>query len=179
MSPPDLEPKRRSSWSFRAKVARAIWGVAWTVLGLRSATRVALIRLFGGKVGRDCRIGRRVEIAVPWNVRMGDRVEVGDEAILYSLGRIVLRDGVRIDVRAHLCAGTHDHRKAGFPLVRSTIEIGTDARIGAASFIGPSVRVGARSGVAAQAVVFRDVPDDVVVEGNPAAVSESSGAENL
>lgn len=169
MTPSELEPTRRSSWSFKAKVLRAVWGMAWGLFGWSSAIRIGLVRLFGGTVGRGCRIGRGVEIAVPWHLRLSDRVEIGDETILYSLGRIELDEGVRIDVRAHLCAGTHDHRSAGFPLVRSPIEIGAEARIGAASFIGPGVRIGARAGVAAQAAVFRDVSADTVVAGNPAA----------
>lgn len=169
MTPAELDPTRRSSWSFKAKVLRAVWGAAWVLFGLSSATRIGLVRLFGGTVGRGCRIGRGVEIAVPWHLRLGDRVEIGDETILYSLGRIDLGEAVRIDVRAHLCAGTHDHRSAGFPLVRSPIEIGAEARIGAAAFIGPGVRIGTGAGIAAQAAVFRDVPAGTVVAGNPAA----------
>lgn len=130
--------------------------------------RTILIRVFGGTVGRHCRIGRGVDIAVPWNLRLGDSCVVGDEVTLYSLGSIHLDSGVRVDVRAHLCAGTHDHRAPGFPLLRSPIHVGRDARIGAAAFIGPGVRIGDRAGVAPQAVVFRDVPADSVVSGNPA-----------
>lgn len=166
----ELEPTRRSSWSLKAKVARSFWGLIWNVLGVCSGIRIALVRMFGGTIGRRCRIGRGVEIAVPWNLRLGDDVDVGDEAILYSLGRIEVEDGVRIDARAHLCAGTHDHRQAGFPLIRSPIFIGRGARIGAGSFIGPGVRIGAEAGVAPQAAVFRDVAKGSMVRGNPASV---------
>lgn len=147
---------------------RAAWGAAWGLFGCGSAIRIGLVRLFGGTVGRGCRIGGRVEITVPWHLRLGDRVEIGDETILYSLGRIGLGEAVRIDVWAHLCAGTHDHRAPGFPLLRSPIHVGRDARIGAAAFIGPGVRIGDRAGVAAQAAVFRDVAADSIVSGNPA-----------
>lgn len=165
-----LEPMRRSSWSFQARIGRAVWAVAWRALGLNSALRIQLIRLFGGHVGPRCRIEQGVDVAVPWNLRLGSGVHVGTGTILYSLGSITLEDGVRVDARAHLCAGTHDHRAAGFPLVRSPIHIEADALVGAAAFIGPGVRIGARAGVAPQAAVFRDVESDSRVCGNPAAL---------
>ncbi|MDA0974330.1 MAG: hypothetical protein ACO3YY_08125 [Phycisphaerales bacterium] len=179
MSERDLEPTRRSSWSFKAKLGRTLWSTTWAVLGCCSTTRVMLVRLFGGRVGSRCHIGRGVEIAVPWHLRVGDDVMIGDEVVLYSLGEIELESGAQVDVRAHLCAGTHDHRAPGFPLIRSPIHIGADARIGASAFIGPGVRVGERSGVAPQAAVFRDVPPDTRVRGNPARVDEETSANEV
>ena len=56
------------------------------------------------------------------------------------------------------------------PLVRAGITIGSGTWICADAFIGPDVRVGHNSIVAARAVVVKDVGDRVIVGGNPARV---------
>jgi putative colanic acid biosynthesis acetyltransferase WcaF len=42
--------------------------------------------------------------------------------------------------------------------------------VAADAFVGPGVTVGERSVVGARASVFKDVPPDVIVGGNPARV---------
>ena len=48
--------------------------------------------------------------------------------------------------------------------------VGDDVWIGGRAVLTPGVTVGDRSVVGAGAVVTGDVPDDVVVQGNPATV---------
>jgi maltose O-acetyltransferase len=50
------------------------------------------------------------------------------------------------------------------------VAIGADAWIGGAAVILPGVSIGDRCVVAAGAIVTKDVPDDVVVAGNPARI---------
>jgi putative colanic acid biosynthesis acetyltransferase WcaF len=54
------------------------------------------------------------------------------------------------------------------PLVKSTITIGDDVWICADAFIGPGVMVGRGAIVGARAVALRDVPEQMIVSGNPA-----------
>lgn len=54
------------------------------------------------------------------------------------------------------------------PLLKLPIEVRDDAWICADAFVGPGVVVGVRSIVAARAVVVKDVPDGMIVGGNPA-----------
>ena len=49
-----------------------------------------LLRAFGAKVGQAVRIRRTVDIEMPWNLRIGDESSVGDHAILYSLGKLMV-----------------------------------------------------------------------------------------
>ena len=50
------------------------------------------------------------------------------------------------------------------------VTVGDDVWIGGQAVLNPGVEVGDRSVVASGAVVTRDVPDDVIVQGNPAEV---------
>ena len=136
--------------------------------------RSSLIRLFGGSVGRRCRFARQVEIAIPWNLRIGNDVQVGERTILYSLGVITLGDEVVIDYKAHLCAGSHDLTDTTFPLTTPAITVGAASFIGLDAYIGPGVALGEGCRVAPRASVFRDVATGAHVRGNPALVSDEA-----
>jgi putative colanic acid biosynthesis acetyltransferase WcaF len=141
---------------FRA-LPRPFWGL-----------RSALLRAFGARVGRDVRLHPTVRIAIPWTLTLHDGVGIGDRAILYALGPIEVGAAATVSQGAHLCAGSHDHRDPGMPLLRPPIRIGAGAWICADAFIGPGVKVGPGAVVGARAVVTRDVAPDCVVAGNPA-----------
>ena len=132
--------------------------------------RRGVLRLFGAEIGRHVRIHPSARIAVPWNLRIGDEVSVGDGAILYDLGSITIGCRATISQNAHLCAGTHDYRRSDMPLLKTPIIIAEGAWVCADAFVGPGVIVGAFSIVGARAVVLKSIPDGVIVGGNPARI---------
>jgi putative colanic acid biosynthesis acetyltransferase WcaF len=127
-----------------------------------------LLRLFGARVGRAVHIYPSVRITIPWNLAIDDHSAVGDRALLYSLGPITIGERVTISHQAQLCAGTHDYRKADFPLLKPPIVIEGGAWICADAFVGPGVTIGANAIVAARAVATKDVASGMIVGGNPA-----------
>jgi putative colanic acid biosynthesis acetyltransferase WcaF len=147
----------------------------WTTLGrllwcVVPGARPALLRRFGAVVGRGCRFARAVDIAIPWNLRMGDHVQVGARVTLYALGPLTIDDNVTVDYRAHLCAGSHDMTDPGFPQTRPAISIGRGTFIGADAYIGPGVSLGANCVVHPRASVYKNFPDGSHLLGNPARV---------
>jgi len=88
-----------------------------------------LLRCFGAKVGRHCKIRRTVRVYYPWNLEMGDTCIVGDDVRLYDLGKITIGDRVMISQEAYLCAGTHDHTDPALPLLTPPIAVGAEAWI--------------------------------------------------
>lgn len=175
-APLDIAANRRAvKWSGRELLGRALWETlrgplfAWTPRPLWGWRRMVL-RAFGAHIGREVHIYPSVRIAVPWNVAIGDEAAVGDRAILYSLGRISIGPQATISQGAHLCAGTHDYRRADMPLVKAPVAVGAGAWICADAFVGPGVSVGDRAIVGARAVAVGDVPAGKIVAGNPARV---------
>ncbi len=163
-------PTRRSTWSTRQKLARVLWAtIARPVWVLAPAVRPRLLRWFGARVGAGCRFARDVDIAIPWTLEIGDGVVVADRVILYALGPVSIGDRTRLDVRAHLCAGTHDMNDSRFPLLRSSISIGADCVIGLDAYIGPEVRLGDGVIVEPRASVFRGFAGPGRLAGTPAA----------
>lgn len=79
---------------------------------------------------------------MPWNVELGDWSALGEDAFIYSLGKVRIGDRVAISYRAHVCAGTHDFSDPTLPLLKPAVTIEDDAWIGTDAFIGPGVTVG-------------------------------------
>lgn len=162
-----------SPWSRREKIGRLLWAIAYRLLFRLTfhnwyTARAGLLRVFGAKLGRNVRIRRTARIEIPWNLEIADDAFIGDEAIVYSLGKVRIGARSAISQYAHLCAGTHDHTHTDYPLLRVPITVGEDCWIAADAFIGPGVTIGDRSIAAARATVVKDVPPDQIVGGNPA-----------
>lgn len=176
---PDIVSNRlERKWSRREILARGLWEIL-SVPFFRCTPRVLwgwrrwVLRLFGATIGTGVRIHPSVRITIPWNLTVGANVGIGDGAILYALGPISVGANSTISQYAHLCAGTHDFRGLDMRLLKPPIEIGEGAWICADAFVGPGVRVGALAVVGARAVVVRDVPNRIIVRGNPAEVVDT------
>ena len=67
-------PARRSAWTAKQKIIRLLWGTIGRLGWQFASLRPAMLRLFGGTVGSGCRLARRIEITIPWNISLGDDV---------------------------------------------------------------------------------------------------------
>lgn len=132
-----------------------------------SGVRVALLRLFGAKIGRNVLICGGVRIHVPWNLEIGDYTAIGDRAEIYNLAPVRIGAHAVVSQYAYLCASTHDHTRSDFPLISRPIVIGDQAWIAYDAFIAPGVTIGDGSVIGARSVVLRDVPAWTIAAGNP------------
>jgi putative colanic acid biosynthesis acetyltransferase WcaF len=156
-----------------SRTTEALWWLARSLLfapwfPVPSSIKVAVLRLFGARIGRGVVIRSRVNITFPWRFECGDHVWIGAEVMILSLDQVRLGSHVCISQRAFLCTGSHDHRQERFDLITRKIEIGDGCWVGAQAFLGPGVVMGKGSVVAAGAVVIKDVDAGIVVGGNPA-----------
>lgn len=170
---PPVAPIRHTAWTTRQNIARALWMGLRPIWKYFASLRVPMLRLFGAKVGRNCRFASTAEVTIPWNLRVGDDCDVGHRVLLYNLGVITLGDGVVIDYHAHLCAGTHDFTDPRFPLLTPPITVGPRTFIGIDTYLAPGVSLGADCRVWPRSSVYKSFPDSTVIQGNPArAVTE-------
>jgi putative colanic acid biosynthesis acetyltransferase WcaF len=159
----------------RDMIRRALWEcVQLPFYPLRprglSAVRVALLRLFGAKIGKNVLICGGVRVHVPWNLEIGDHTAIGDKAELYNLAPIRIGEHTTISQHAYLCASSHDYTRSDFPLYSLPITIGKQAWVAYGAFVAPGVTIGDGSVVGACSVVLRDVPPWMVAAGNPCKV---------
>ena len=151
---------------------RVLWGLVYPFFRFSPRVffkwRCFLLRLFGAGVGQNVHVYNSANIFMPWNLDIGDWSAIGEHAYIYNLGEISIGKNVTISHRAHLCAGTHDHTKPDFPLLKPSIKVEDSVWIGADAFVGPGIVVGEGAVVGAGSVVVKDVEPWTVVGGNPA-----------
>lgn len=168
-----LAARRESPYSFREKAARLLWAIVQATLFRCSfhnwyGCRRAMLRLFGARLADSANVRRTVIVECPWNLSIGAESSVGDRAVLYCLGPVTIGARVTVSQGAHLCAGSHDSRKAAMPLLRPPIDVDDDAWIAADAFVGPRVRVGTGAILGARAVALDDLAPWGIYLGNPA-----------
>ncbi len=153
----------QARWSLRR--ARRV-GARAQVLGLPVVDATDL------EIGDDFRVwsNSRKTLVSGWGrVRIGDRCFLNCGTVVIAVEEIVLGDDVALanDV---MIIDSNSHGVEGRPHVQAPIRIGDGTWIGNRAMVLPGVTIGKRVLVAAGAVVTRDVPDDVLVAGNPARV---------
>jgi putative colanic acid biosynthesis acetyltransferase WcaF len=166
--------RQASKWTRKELAVRLAWAAIWPLFRfsprLMWGWRRWLLRLFGAQVGMNVHIYPSVNVFIPWNLSIGDWSSLGFETMIYNLGKVSIGKRVTISQRAHLCAGTHDHRDPLMPLIKSCITVEDDVWICADAFVGPDVTVQKSAVVGARAVVMRNVTSGSIVAGNPATI---------
>ena len=153
----------------------ALWALArWiffqNALPWPSDLRVALLEMFGAKIGKRVIIRANVNISFPWRLQIGDQVWIGEDVGILSLAQVTIESNVCVSQRAYLCTGSHDFRREDFKLQIAPITVREGSWIAAASFIAPGVEIGSGAVVSAGSVVFESVARKTLVRGNPATL---------
>lgn len=164
----------KNKLSFKNKVLRVLWNFVYIILFRPSPDilfwqwRVFLLRCFGAKIGKRCKIHSSASFWAPWNLEMEDLVAIGQNALIYSVDKIYLRTKVCISQGAYLCTASHDITNKENPLITAPINIESFAWVATNAFIGMGVTIGQGAVIGATASVYKDVEPWTVVGGNPA-----------
>lgn len=162
--------------SLKSKLARLVWNIVWLAFarwtpehgGIFNLWRVALVRLFGAKVGKGCAIKSSCEIWQPWKLTMGDYATLSEHVVCYAVDKITIGNQTTISREAFLCCASHDVTSPIMELTYAPIAIGSNVWVAARAIVMPGRNVGDGAVVAAGAVVVANVEPWTVVGGNPA-----------
>jgi putative colanic acid biosynthesis acetyltransferase WcaF len=161
-------------YSRAEQIQRVAWALGRWLIRLSPrpcfAWRRGVLRLFGARVGSHVNVYPTTHLYMPWNVELGDWAALGEDVLVYSLGKVRIGRSVTLSYRSHVCAGTHDLNDPALPLLKPPVVIEEAAWVGTEAFIGPGVTVGAGAIVGARAVVVKDVAPLDIVAGNPARI---------
>lgn len=109
------------------------------------------------------------------NAILGSGVQVLAQAAVATDARIgtacIVNTSASVDHECVLADGVHIAPRA---VLAGCVDIGACTLIGVGAVILPNIRIGRNAIIGAGAVVTRDVPDDVVVYGNPARIIKST-----
>jgi putative colanic acid biosynthesis acetyltransferase WcaF len=134
-----------------------------------SRLRVALLRLFGARIGRGVTIKPGVRVKFPWRLVIGDHSWIGEQVWLDNLAEIRIGSHCCLSQAAYLCTGTHDWSRSGFNLSTKPIVLQDQVWLAARSVVGPGVTVGEGAVLALGGVATRDLAGWHIHQGVPAA----------
>lgn len=162
------------TFSLGNRLTRLAFIVTWLVLARWTPRqfnplRLAILRLFGARIGRGAMVYGSARIWLPSNLELGEGTTLGPGVECYCMAPIRIGARSIVSQRAHLCAGTHDHRDPQFQLYARPITIGPQAWIAAEAFVGPGVEVGEGAVLGARGCAFQSLDPWTIYSGNPAA----------
>lgn len=131
-----------------------------------SAVRVALLRLFGAKIGTGCRFVHPLRVKAPWNLEVGDNCWFGVDVWIYNQTLIRIGSNVCISQGSFLTAGSHD-MSTTMDLHVAPIIIEDGVWITSKCVVQMGVTIGRSAVVTPLSVVHRSLEAEGVYGGNP------------
>ena len=132
------------------------------------SVKVAILRLFGAKIGRGVNVKPGVKIKFPWRLIVGDYVWLGENVWIDNLATVTIESHVCISQGAYLCTGNHDWSDQQFGLKIGEIYLQEGCWIGAKTAIAPNVVVGRGAILTLGSTALQSLEPMMIYTGNPA-----------
>lgn len=139
-----------------------------TYLPIPIRFKLAILRLFGARIGAGVIIKPAVNIKYPWLLKVGNHVWIGEQVWIDNLSEVVIGNNVCISQGAMLLTGNHDYRRSSFDLTARPITLDDGVWIGAKAVVCPGVRCQSHAVLSVNSVATRSLNPFVVYQGNPA-----------
>lgn len=131
-----------------------------------SSVRVALLRLFGAKIGTGCRFVHPLRVKAPWNLEVGDNCWFGVDVWIYNQALVHIGSNVCISQGTFLSAGSHE-MSTTMDLRVAPIVIEDGVWITSKCMVQMGVTIGRSAVVTPLSVVHRSLDAEGVYGGNP------------
>lgn len=169
---------KNKNYSLTIYLYRALWALGKIFYKLMPncfwGPRHFILKCYGAKIGKNSKIYSSAKIAFPFNLVVGENTCIGENVNLYNLGYLHIGSNVTISQGAYLCGGTHNYNKRKdalrMPLVKSNILIKDGVWVCAEAFVGPGVTISQNSIIGARSVIFKNVPSESIIVGNPGQI---------
>ena len=139
-------------------------------LSVLSSLKVSVIKMFGGKVGKNVVIKPGVNIKFPWLLTIGDNVWIGEGVWIDNISNVIIEDNVCISQGAMLLCGNHNYKKKSFDLIIGDIRIERGAWVGARATVCPGVTIHTHAVLTVGSVATGDLDAFNIYSGVPATV---------
>lgn len=149
-------------WYFvNALIVRASWN---PFMGIK----IALLRMFGAKIGKGVVIKNNVVVKSPWNLTVGDDCWLGENCWIDNLDKVIIGNNVCISQGAMLLTGNHDYTISSMPYRNAAIYVEDGAWIGAQTTVCPGVTVHGNAILTVGSIATKDMEPNGIYQGNPA-----------
>lgn len=136
-------------------------------------TRISLLRELFGSTGQNIFVEPTFRCDYGYNIHVGENFFANFDCVFLDVCEIRIGENCMMGPGVHLYTATHPLQAAeriqGAEYAKP-IRIGRNAWFGGGSMVNPGVTIGDNVVIASGAVVTKNVPDNVVVGGNPARI---------
>lgn len=133
-----------------------------------SGLRIALLRLFGAKIGEKVLICSGVHVWFPWYLSIGECSAIGRSVELYNYANIYIGSHTVISQYSYICTASHDYLSESMDFFAKSITIGDYVWVAAGAMICPGVTVSSGAVVGAKSLVASDLDEWSIYAGVPA-----------
>lgn len=135
--------------------------------------RREILRTLFGTVGKNVFIEPTLKVDYGYNISVGDYFFANYDCVMLDVCRITIGNHCMFGPGVHVYTATHPldpvERNSGFEYGKP-VSMGNNVWVGGRAIINPGVTIGNDVVIGSGAVVTKDIPDRVVVAGNPAKV---------
>ncbi|WP_036653302.1 sugar O-acetyltransferase [Paenibacillus pini] len=135
--------------------------------------RIKLLKTLFGSTGENLYIEPNFRCDYGYNIYVGNNFFANFDCIILDVCEVRIGDNCFLAPGVHIYTATHPldpiERSSGAEYGKP-VTIGNNVWLGGGSIINPGVTIGDNVVVASGAVVTKDVPNNVVVGGNPARI---------
>ena len=133
--------------------------------------REGILKQLLGSTGKNIYIEPNFICDYGYNIFVGENFYANFDCLILDTCPVVIGDNCMLAPGVHIYTATHplmpDERNSGLEYGKP-VKIWHNVWLGGRSIINPGVTIGDNVVVASGAVVTKDIPDNVVVAGNPA-----------
>ncbi|WP_431816654.1 DapH/DapD/GlmU-related protein [Gordonia jacobaea] len=160
----------------RSLPVQCLWLFARSIISqwwVPNKVRIAVMRMFGARIGDRVLIRHGVRVHWPWKLEVGDDTWIGEGAWILNLEPVRIGSNTCISQDVVLCTGSHDSRSRSFEFDNAPVIVGDGVWIALRATVLRGVTVGDRAVVGATALVVTDVKPGATVLA-PLAVEANS-----
>lgn len=126
-----------------------------------------LLRRFGAEIGREVYWKPRINIHIPWKLKVGDFTWIGEEVCIINFAPVSIGANCCLSQRSFLCSGNHDHRSPDMRYRHAPIVLEDGVWVGAGAFVGPGVIIGTDAVITVMSLANRSLEGGWIYAGNP------------
>ncbi len=136
-------------------------------LNLFSSLKVALLKIFGARLGEGVVIKPAVNIKYPWKLQVGDHSWIGEDSWIDNLSDGIIGKNVTLSQGCLLLTGSHDPASTSFDFLSYPIILEDGVWIGARAVVTGGTVCRTHSILGVNSVAEKELEAYTIYKGNP------------
>jgi putative colanic acid biosynthesis acetyltransferase WcaF len=173
-SPVDLRTSDNSGYTVgRSKLTWALWyflgaPIVKSYFLPSSSLKIALLRLFGAKIGIGVYMKPGIKVKFPWRLIVGNYSWIGEDVWIDNMAPVTIGANACISQGSYICTGNHDWSSHNMKLFTKPVSIEDGAWVAAHSTVCPGVTIGEAAILTVSSVAGKSIPPFQIWSGSPA-----------